>query len=168
MTNFGLISNSQPLFFLQLTSEKITVIVNLILIIPITTLKLSIKLILKGYDTIKIEEREVIMKEYNTIKIEEREDGIAIITLNRPNRLNAWTAVFLEEMLHYLNYLDDNVKIRVVIITGAGRAFSSGLDLKDSHKMFLENVPEEYQNIKYLHLKDIKTRNVFFQEMIGR
>jgi enoyl-CoA hydratase len=82
--------------------------------------------------------------------------------------LNAWTAVFLEEMLHYLNYLDDNVKIRVVIITGEGRAFSSGLDLKDNHLMFLENVPEEYQNINYLHLKDIKTRNVIFQEMLGR
>ena len=47
------------------------------------------------------------MKDYNTIKIEEREDGISIITLNRPSRLNAWTAVFLEEMLQYLNYLND-------------------------------------------------------------
>lgn len=108
------------------------------------------------------------MKEYNTIKIEEREDGITIITLNRPHRLNAWTVVFLADMLHYLSYLDDNVNIRVVIITGAGRAFSSGLDLKDSPKMFLENVPEEYKDINYLHLKDTKTRNVLFQEMLGR
>lgn len=108
------------------------------------------------------------MKEYNTIKIEEREDGITIIALNRPHRLNAWTVVFLADMLHYLSYLDDNVNIRVVIITGTGRAFSSGLDLKDSHKMFLENVPEEYKDINYLHLKDTKTRNVLFQEMLGR
>lgn len=108
------------------------------------------------------------MKEYNTIKIEEHEDGITIITLNRPHRLNAWTAVFLDEMLNYLNYLEDNVKIRVIIITGAGRAFSSGLDLKDSNKMFLENVPEEYQDINYLHLNDTKTRNVIFQEILGR
>ena len=111
---------------------------------------------------------KVNMKDYKTIILDEREEGILIITLNRPSRLNSWTAVFLSEFLDCLNFLEDNVKIRVLIITGAGRAFSSGLDLKDNSLMFLENVPEDYQNINYLLLTDKKTRSVFFQEMLGR
>ncbi|MHA1729527.1 MAG: enoyl-CoA hydratase/isomerase family protein [Promethearchaeota archaeon] len=108
------------------------------------------------------------MKEYKTIKIKEREEGIAIITLCRPYRLNAWNFQFLEEMIDCLNYLHNSVEIRVLIITGEGRAFSSGLDLKDHTFINLKEVPDEFKHIKYLQMKDPKKRNIIFQDMLGR
>lgn len=60
-----------------------------------------------------------------------RDDGIGIITLNRAERLNALT----HEMLHRINSLIEDIKrddtVRVVILTGNGRAFSAGTDLTD-------------------------------------
>ena len=62
------------------------------------------------------------MKEFKTIKIEERRDGISIITLNRPERLNAINFEMMEELIDYISLLENNFEIRVVILTGEGRA----------------------------------------------
>jgi enoyl-CoA hydratase/carnithine racemase len=64
------------------------------------------------------------------IKVE-IEDRIATLTLNRPERLNALGAGMREEMLKALIELGDNAEVRVVLITGAGRAFCSGGDVKE-------------------------------------
>jgi len=66
---------------------------------------------------------------YHTIKVEKAE-GIAKITLNRPQRLNAITLELLDELRRALNELEFDDDVRVVIITGEGRAFSAGLDLQ--------------------------------------
>ncbi|MDO8674296.1 MAG: enoyl-CoA hydratase-related protein [Dehalococcoidia bacterium] len=58
-------------------------------------------------------------------------DGIATITLNRPDRLNAITRAMLNNLCKVLDESDMNTDVRVVVITGAGRGFCSGLDLKD-------------------------------------
>jgi 2-(1,2-epoxy-1,2-dihydrophenyl)acetyl-CoA isomerase len=60
-------------------------------------------------------------------KIEER---VAWVTLNRPEALNAWTRQLGEEMNAALDDAADNPDVRAIVITGAGRAFSSGADLK--------------------------------------
>lgn len=59
------------------------------------------------------------------------EDSVAYVTLNRPERLNAWNQQFGDELRRAL--LDDaaDASVRAVHITGAGRGFSSGADLKD-------------------------------------
>ena len=59
------------------------------------------------------------------------ENGVAEITLNRPERLNAWNAQFGDELREAL--LEDcaDPSVRAVLITGAGRGFSSGADLKE-------------------------------------
>jgi len=57
------------------------------------------------------------------------EDRIATITLNRPEALNAWTPVMMEEILRALEEADHDDTVRVVIFTGAGRAYCAGADL---------------------------------------
>ena len=61
----------------------------------------------------------------------EQSDGIATITLNRPERLNAITFDVYHELTDFLTKLRDEEDVRVVIITGAGRAFCSGGDVRD-------------------------------------
>ena len=63
--------------------------------------------------------------------IYEKGDGIATITLNRPDRLNAISLPMLQALPHALRDADADASIRVIILTGAGRGFCSGLDLKD-------------------------------------
>jgi len=55
-------------------------------------------------------------------------DQIALVTLNRPERLNAIDGAFLDAMDHVLDALSDPAEWRAAIITGAGRAFCSGAD----------------------------------------
>lgn len=58
-------------------------------------------------------------------------DGIATITLNRPDRLNAITFEVYRELTDLFATLRDEKQVRVVVITGAGRAFCSGGDVRD-------------------------------------
>ncbi|HEV2997796.1 MAG TPA: enoyl-CoA hydratase/isomerase family protein, partial [Solirubrobacteraceae bacterium] len=57
--------------------------------------------------------------------------GVRTIELNRPEALNAWNRALGEELLAALRDARDEPSVRAVLITGAGRAFSSGADLKD-------------------------------------
>jgi len=61
----------------------------------------------------------------------EQRDGIATITLNRPERLNAITFEVYHELTDFFAKLCDEKDVRVVVITGAGRAFCSGGDVID-------------------------------------
>lgn len=58
-------------------------------------------------------------------------DSVARLTLNRPDRLNAFTESMHEEMRHALDQVEKPGAARVLIITGAGRGFSAGQDLAD-------------------------------------
>ncbi|MCH8815504.1 MAG: enoyl-CoA hydratase/isomerase family protein [Chloroflexi bacterium] len=58
-------------------------------------------------------------------------DSVATITLNRPDRLNAISGPMLESISRALRAADLDTGVRVIIITGAGRGFCAGLDLKD-------------------------------------
>ena len=67
---------------------------------------------------------------YQTILVEKK-DYIATVVLNRPDRLNAFNDQMADELLEAFASADRDDEIRVVVITGAGRAFSSGADLKE-------------------------------------
>ncbi len=56
-------------------------------------------------------------------------DGIFTLTLNRPDRLNAFTSQMLQDLLHVFDEIDRDDDVRVVIVTGAGRGFCAGADL---------------------------------------
>jgi enoyl-CoA hydratase len=63
--------------------------------------------------------------------IYEKSDGIATITLNRPEALNAFSKEVVEEIIHALEDTKNDENVRVVILTGAGeKAFSAGADIK--------------------------------------
>jgi len=59
------------------------------------------------------------------------DDGAATIELNRPTALNAWNAQFGADLLAALRSAAADEAVRAIVLTGAGRAFSSGADLKD-------------------------------------
>src|SRR5438270_11887519 len=61
----------------------------------------------------------------------DQNDGIATITLNRPERLNAITFEIYHELTDFFAKLRDEKDVRVVVITGAGRAFCSGGEVRD-------------------------------------
>lgn len=60
----------------------------------------------------------------------ERIDGVAWVTLNRPDALNAWIRQLGVDLLAALKTAADDPEVRAIVLTGAGRAFSSGADLK--------------------------------------
>ena len=60
-----------------------------------------------------------------------RAAGAATVELNRPEKLNAWNHQFGEDLLAAVNELSADEDVRAVVITGAGRGFSSGADLTD-------------------------------------
>ncbi len=64
------------------------------------------------------------------------EDGIATVTLNRPEKLNAFTPQMRDELVAVFDETDADDAVRVVIITGAGRAFCAGADLSSGGKTF--------------------------------
>ncbi len=59
----------------------------------------------------------------------DRRDGIATVTLNRPDKLNAYTTEMGEEVVDAFRKLRDDETVRAVILTGAGRGFCAGVDL---------------------------------------
>lgn len=60
-----------------------------------------------------------------------REGAVAIVTMNRPEALNALSASLRRALIEAFEALDRDEEIRVVILTGAGRAFTAGLDVRE-------------------------------------
>lgn len=59
----------------------------------------------------------------------EVKDRIATVTLNRPERLNAWTDVMAQELYEAMQAAGGDREVRVIVLTGAGKAFSAGADM---------------------------------------
>jgi len=70
------------------------------------------------------------MLDYQTIQFEAA-DGVARLTLNRPDRLNAFTAAMHGEVADALTRAEQDASVRVLVLTGAGRGFCAGQDLAD-------------------------------------
>jgi enoyl-CoA hydratase/carnithine racemase len=63
-------------------------------------------------------------------------DGVATITLNRPDKLNAFTGTMMREMIGAFDRVDADDEVRAVIVTGSGRAFCAGADLSSGGATF--------------------------------
>jgi enoyl-CoA hydratase/carnithine racemase len=72
---------------------------------------------------------------FETITLE-AENKVAVITLNRPDKLNAFTGQMMVDLIAAFDYTDASDEVGAVIITGAGRAFCAGADLSEGAKTF--------------------------------
>ncbi|MCM3594895.1 enoyl-CoA hydratase-related protein [Metabacillus idriensis] len=75
---------------------------------------------------------------YGTIKTEQKE-GILTIFLNRPERMNAYTHEMANELMEAYKNADLDDDVRVIIVTGEGKAFCSGMDLGNAGETFSSN-----------------------------
>jgi 2-(1,2-epoxy-1,2-dihydrophenyl)acetyl-CoA isomerase len=69
-------------------------------------------------------------------------DGVATVTLNRPERLNAWTQTMFGELMTAFDQADSDDDVRAVIVTGAGRGFCAGADLMGAGQAISGTAPE--------------------------
>ncbi|MGQ3015819.1 crotonase/enoyl-CoA hydratase family protein [Phenylobacterium sp.] len=75
------------------------------------------------------------LAEFETLKLE-LEDGIALLTLNRPEKLNAFNPLMNRELIAAFDVTDADDDVRAVIVTGAGRGFCAGADLAGGGSTF--------------------------------
>jgi enoyl-CoA hydratase/carnithine racemase len=73
----------------------------------------------------------------------ERQGAVAVISFNRPERLNAWSADIGAGLLRRLREAEEDEAVRGVVLTGVGRAFSAGADLKNPATHTVES-PEQH------------------------
>jgi 2-(1,2-epoxy-1,2-dihydrophenyl)acetyl-CoA isomerase len=78
---------------------------------------------------------------YESIIWEQR-DGVGRLTLNRPDTLNAWTTAFGRELRAVVEGEAADPSVRTVLVTGAGRGFSSGADLKAGFESADDGMPD--------------------------
>jgi enoyl-CoA hydratase/carnithine racemase len=83
------------------------------------------------------------------------EDGIATITLNRPEKMNAFTPQMRDEMIQAFDRSDADDSVRAVIVTGAGRAFCAGADLSKGGATF------DYASRKETNREENKVGDVY-------
>lgn len=84
---------------------------------------------------------------WQTVKID-FDDGIAWVTLNRPDKKNALSPTLNREMLQVLNALEVDDRCKVLVLTGAGESFSSGMDLKEYFKEVDKATPVEVMRVR--------------------
>ena len=80
--------------------------------------------------TVKVKEEKEMTLTYKNIKAE-TEGGVAIISLNRPQALNALNSELMTELVDALDKFDADESVKVIILTGSERAFAAGADIKE-------------------------------------
>ena len=106
--------------------------------------------------------------DFETLEIELKENGIGIISLNRPEKLNAMSFQMFEDLNHIFDNLMVNLDCRVLILRGAGRAFCAGLDLKEMNVLNTKRKPEEYKKFYYLDVPEVLKNRIYFQSRLSR
>ena len=99
---------------------------------------------------------------FKTIKFELRENGIGILTLNRPDKLNSISFQMIEELHKLLDYLLINLDCRVIIMKGAGRAFCSGADLKSTSILLSKVKSEESKKFFFLDVPEVIKSEMYY------
>jgi enoyl-CoA hydratase/carnithine racemase len=94
--------------------------------------------VLLGRDRFNLWKGGVAMA-FETILLEKKEQ-VGLITLNRPQKFNTFNTQMAEELNAALRQLDEDIEVRVIIIKGSGKVFSTGIDVSEFHG----KTPSEY------------------------
>jgi 2-(1,2-epoxy-1,2-dihydrophenyl)acetyl-CoA isomerase len=87
---------------------------------------------------------------YETV-IWDQSEGLGRVTLNRPDTLNAWTTEFGRELKQVVTADAADPSVRAVLVTGAGRGFSSGADLKEGFDPAADGLPDVRKELDRLY-----------------
>lgn len=101
------------------------------------------------------------MSTYNFL-VEEKKDGVRILTLNRPERMNALGIPLMQDLKNALQQANADQHCNVIVLRGAGPAFCAGKDLKE-HEQVAGNAQAAEQEIGLLH--DV-SREILFSEKL--
>lgn len=85
----------------------------------------------------------------------EQRGAVALITLNRPSVLNAFRADMFHSLLDMFARVRDDDSVRVIVITGNGRAFSAGIDLEQQSEMLVQQVDEAQARAQLAEMQDL-------------
>ncbi|MDG4667907.1 enoyl-CoA hydratase [Mycobacterium sp. 236(2023)] len=77
------------------------------------------------------ERRQITVDDTAPVLYELRDSGVAVVTLNRPDRMNAWSGGLSSALYARLDEAESDPAVRVVVLTGRGRAFCAGADMGD-------------------------------------
>jgi enoyl-CoA hydratase/carnithine racemase len=98
--------------------------------------------------------------EWSTVRYEV-DDGIATVTLHRPERLNAFTLQMGHELVAVLDRIDADDDVRAAIFTGSGRAFCAGADLEGDGEIFSRDGAVEFDMMQHPDLGGVVARRMF-------
>lgn len=87
---------------------------------------------------------------YADIRLDVR-DGVAHVELHRPDALNAWTPDLGRELLDALRRIGADPEVRAVLVTGAGRAFSAGADVKVPRELTPDGDPDLHTRLQEIY-----------------
>ena len=105
---------------------------------------------------------------FETINFELKPNGIGIITLNRPEKLNAISFQMEEDLHELLDHLMTNLDCRVVIFGGMGRAFCAGTDLQEGLILNSKKTPVGYEKYHFLNVPEPLKRKMYHQWRISQ
>jgi enoyl-CoA hydratase/carnithine racemase len=86
---------------------------------------------------------------FSTLTVEQPRDGVTVVRLNRPERLNAINEVLLRELQQLLAAVARDRDVRVVVLTGAGRGFCSGIDMRDFGPSMLDATAPAIDRLRF-------------------
>jgi len=102
------------------------------------------------------------------VTIEIAAEGYAVVTLNRPRAMNALSRELRRELAQTIDRLEADPQVRVIILTGAGKAFCAGLDLKELGEQGLRNAPTGQSAQEAVQLDDpVRSIGRFSGPVIG-
>ncbi|MDP9184006.1 MAG: enoyl-CoA hydratase-related protein [Actinomycetota bacterium] len=94
-------------------------------------------------------------------------DAYAHIELNRPETLNAWTADMGRQLLEHLANASADPDVRAILLTGAGRAFSAGADVKDPREAMEDGAPDLTSRLRDIYNPIVLTVRAAPKPVVG-
>src|SRR5947209_4244324 len=92
--------------------------------------------------------------------LERSEDGIAWLTLNRPDRLNAFSPAMLDALREALQRLGTDAGVGAIVVTGAGRGFCAGGDVKTMESRAAQGFEDRVEGLRRMHQLPMLLRTI--------